>query len=153
MGKLYKLSETTVEMINDAAESVGLLNFINVLTFGNKQKDVIKVKKASPTEEGLGNSPDSIIVYVNEDVFIKLSDEQQKLIVEDAINEVMFDPEKEKLNVTQPEIKMTVGGWRKYGEKLVNALETAILTRQQMEEEEKERKAAEKEMKKAKKNG
>lgn len=148
MGKIYKLSDSTTELINELAENAGLLNYINIMTFGAKQKEAVKAKKANPTEEFIGKS-DCVLVYVNEDVFIKLDDEQQRILIEDVLNGVLYDDEKDKLNVSQPEIKMSLGGWRKYGEKLVNALETSILVRQQMEEEEKERRAA----KKAAKNG
>ena len=151
MAKLFKLSEETQTLIDSVAEEFGLIHYINIKCFGiNKQKQVIKVKKASPTEEGMGNSTDCVIVIVAEDLFDKLDSEQQDLLVRDALSQVYYDDEKDKIVVTQPEIMVTLGGWQKWGEKLINVHETAILTRQQMEEEEKERKAAEKEMKKSK---
>lgn len=154
MAKLFKLGEETQGLIDNVASEFGLANYVNIKCFGiNKQKQVIKVKKASPTEEGMGNSPDCVIIVVAEDVFIRLSEEQQDLLVRDALSQVYYDDEKDKIVVTQPELCITLGGWQKWGEKLVTTQETAILVRQQMEEEERERKAAEKEAKKAKKNG
>lgn len=150
MAKLYKLGEDTQNLIDKIVTDTGLYNYINVMTFGSKQKEVIKVKKASPTEEGIGSTTDSIIVYVNEDVFTRLNETQQEILMRDILNGVSFDDEKSKLIVTQPEIKVSVGGWRKYGEELINAAEVAIMVREQLEEEEKERKAAEKEAKKKK---
>lgn len=153
MAKLFKLSEETQNLIEDVVEEFGLNNFMNIKCFGiKKQKQVIKVKKASPTEEGMGNSTDCVIVIVAEDVLVRLSEEQQELLVRDALSQIFYDDEKDKITVVQPEVCVTLGGWQKWGEKLIATQETAILVRQQMEEEERERKAAEKAAKKAKKN-
>ena len=153
MAKLFKLTEETENLINKVANEFGLNNYMNIKCFGiNKQRQIIKVKKASPTEEGMGNTSDSVIVIVAEDVLTRLSDEQQELLVRDALSQIFYDDEKDKITVVQPEICITLGGWQKWGEKLVKAQETAILVRQQIEEEERERKAAEKELKKSKKN-
>lgn len=152
MAKLFKLSDETQNLIDNVTSEFGLTNFMNFKCFGiNKQRQVIKVKKASPTEEGMGNSTDCVIVIVAEDVFSRLSEDQQDLLVRDAISQIFFDDEKDKIIVNQPEICITLGGWKKWGESLINAQETAILVREQMEEEERERKAAEKDLKKSKK--
>ena len=154
MAKLFKLSDETQNLIDKVAAEFGLSNYVNIKCFGiNKQKQVIKVKKASPTEEGMGNSTDCVIMVVAEDILIRLNEEQQDLLVRDALSQVFYDDEKDRILVMQPELCVTLGGWQKWGDKLITAQETAILTRQQMEEEERERKAAEKESKKAKKNG
>lgn len=153
MAKLFKLSDETQNLINNVANEFGLTNYVNIKCFGiGKQKQVIKVKKASPTEEGMGNISDSVIVIVAEDVFVRLNEDQQDLLVRDALSQVFYDSEKDKIIVIQPEVTVTLGGWQKWGEKLIATQETAILARQQMEEEERERKAAEKETKKSKKN-
>ena len=153
MAKLFKLSDETQGLIDDVASEFGISSYINIKCFGiAKQKQVIKVKKASPTEEGMGNSTDCVILTVAEDVLIRLSKEQQDMLVRDALSQVFYDTEKDKITVTQPEVCITLGGWQRWGDKIVSANETAILARQQMEEEERERKAAEKESKSSKKN-
>ena len=153
MAKLFKLSDETQNLIDKVAAEFGLSNYVNIKCFGiNKQKQVIKVKKESPTEEGMGNSTDCVIMVVAEDILIRLNEEQQDLLVRDALSQVFYDDEKDRILVMQPELCVTLGGWQKWGDKLITAQETAILARQQMEEEERERKAAEKESKKAKRN-
>jgi hypothetical protein len=154
MTKLFKLSDETQDLINKVVEEFGLTNYMNIRCFGiGKQRQVIKVKKANPTEEGMGNSTDCVIVIVAEDVLIRLSEEQQELLVRDALSQIFYYNDKDKITVVQPEVCITLGGWQKWGEKLIAAQETAILVRQQMEEEERERKAAEKESKKNKNKG
>lgn len=151
MAKLFKLSDETQNLIDEMVDEFGLNHYMNFKCFGiNKQRQVIKVKKASPTEEGMGDSTDCVIIIVAENVFEKLSEEQQKIILNDALSEVFYDDEKDKIIVTQPEISVTLGGWQKWGEELIKAQETAILVKEQLEEEERERKAAEKEAKKKK---
>ena len=153
MAKLFKLTDETLNLINKVATEFGLTSYVNIKCFGiGKQKQVIKVKKASPTEEGMGNSTDCVIVIVAEDVLLRLTDEQQELLVRDALSQVFYDNEKDKIIVIQPEVCITLGGWQKWGEKLINTQEMAIIARQQLEEEERERKAAEKESKKNKNN-
>lgn len=154
MARLFKLTDEIENLIGKVASEFGLTNYVNIKCFGiGKQKQVIKVKKASPTEEGMGNSTDCVIVIVAEDVLVRLNEDQQELLVRDALSQVFYDSEKDKIIVIQPEVAVTLGGWQKWGEKLIATQETAILARQQMEEEERERKAAEKELKKSKKNG
>ena len=154
MAKLFKLTDEIENLIGKVASEFGLTNYVNIKCFGiGKQKQVIKVKKASPTEEGMGNSTECVIVIVAEDVLVRLNEDQQELLVRDALSQVFYDSEKDKIIVIQPEVAVTLGGWQKWGEKLIATQETAILARQQMEEEERERKAAEKELKKSKKNG
>ena len=153
MAKLFKLTDETLNLINKVATEFGLTSYVNIKCFGiGKQKQVIKVKKASPTEEGMGNSTDCVIVIVAEDVLLRLTDEQQELLVRDALSQVFYDNEKDKILVIQPEVCITLGGWQKWGEKLINTQEMAIIARQQLEEEERERKAAEKESKKNRNN-
>lgn len=151
MAKLFKLSEETQSLIDNIVGDAGLDRYMNIKCFGTKkQKQVFKVKKASPTEEGMGNSPDTVIIIVAEEILDRLSDEQKELLTKDAINEIAYDSEKDKIIVTQPEICATLGGRQKWGEKLIDAVEAAILVRQQIDKEEKERKAMEREAKKNK---
>ena len=67
MAKLFKLSEETQSLIDNIVGDAGLDRYMNIKCFGTKkQKQVFKVKKASPTEEGMGNSPDTVIIIVAE---------------------------------------------------------------------------------------
>lgn len=72
------------------------------------------------------------------------------MLVEDAVNLISYDDEKDKIKIESPTINMSIGGWRKYGAELANTYELCALTVQQLEEEEKEAKKLAKEAKKAK---
>lgn len=148
MAKLFNASEDIVEIVDNLAEEAELVQYMNIKVLGtNKQKQVVKVKKASPVEETLGQCEDSIIIIVCEPVFDMLSEEQQKLVVKDALSCVAFDFDKNKIIVTQPELACTIGGRQKMGDDLLNALETAVLCARQLEEKKKEERDAKKKKK------
>lgn len=153
MAKLSIASDETIALINDTLKASTLGNSVEVKVLSvKKQRQVIKVKKSSPTEEVLGKCPESIIMIVCENVFDRLDDSQRRLIVEDAISTISIDYDKDKIVVTQPQIQCTVGGRQKYGSALLDALETAVLVAEEIAEEEKEKKEAEKAAKKNKNN-
>lgn len=145
MSRLGKLSEETQNMVMETASEMGLENFITVEAMAvNKSKQLIKISKASPTTEFLTEKPDAVCVYIYEDAFIRLSNEQQKLLIRDAMSNINYDAEKDKIIIGVPSITVTTYGRAKYGDDLLNAAESAVLAIQQIVDEEKERKAAKK---------
>lgn len=151
MAKLGQVSEETQELVDKIVEEVGLVHFLNVKCLSiSKQKQVVKVSRANPTTEYFGNCPDTVILYIFEAVLDRLDDEQKEIVLRDAVNQIYYDNDKDKIIVTPPQICATVGGRQKWGNKLIDTLETCVLVMEQIEEEEKERKAEEK---KVKKNG
>jgi hypothetical protein len=59
--------------------------------------------------------------------------------------------EKDKISLNTPIVAVPLGYYQKYGNVAVQKAELALLTIQQIQDEEKERKAAEKALKKSKK--
>lgn len=152
MSKLGKLSEETHEMVMNMASEMGLENFIIVEPMAvAKSKQLIKVSKANPTTEFLTKKPDTVCLYIYEDAFVRLSDEQQELLLQDAMNTINYDADKDKITIGVPSITVTMNGRAKYGDDLLNAAEAAVLAIQQIADEEKERKEAEKAAKASKK--
>lgn len=153
MSKLGKLSEETNEMVMNMASEMGLENFICVEPMSvNKAKTVIKISKGNPTTEYLAKKSELICVYIYEEAFLRLSEEQQLLLLRDAMNTIVYDAEKDKISIGLPSIVVTIEGRAKHGDILLNAAETAVLAIQQIADEEKARKEAEKALKAGKKN-
>jgi hypothetical protein len=151
MAKLSKVSQETQNLVDEYVSEVGLDNFMNVKCLSiTKQKQIVKVARANATTEFYTQSPDTVILYIYEAVFDRLTDRQKELVLKDSIAQIYFDTEKDKITITQPQICMTVGGRQKWGEELADTLEACVLIQEQLEEEEKERKAAEREAKKKK---
>lgn len=145
MAKIFEANDEHKELILNVAKDAMLDSYMTIKVLAtDKQKQVIKVKKSSPIEETLGKCTDSIVVIICQPVFDELSDEQRELIAKDALSCVSYDLDKSKIIVTQPEIACTIGGRQQLGNNLLDALETAVLVAQQIEERKKQEKEAKK---------
>ena len=148
-----EISEENKEIINEVVEKTLIEQYMNIYYFSvPKQKQVFKVKKLGVLGESATKKSSTVCICVNEEIFECLSPVQQKMLAEDAIAQILYDDEKDKITIEAPAITMTVGGWRKYGAELANAYELSLLAAQQLEEEKKEAKAAAAEAKKSKRN-
>lgn len=148
-----EVSDDVRVVLDEVVEQTNLENFMNIYYYAvSKQKGVIKVSKLNQIGEAVSKKPGTVVITVAEEIFERLDPNQQKMLVEDAINQISYDDEKDKISIEAPAITMTVGGWRKYGAELANAYEMSLLTAQQLEEEKKEAKAAASEEKKTKRN-
>ena len=149
MAKLGAVSDDTRNLVDEILGKSGLANFVNAEVMSiSKQKQIVTVKRANATTEYLANKPDSICIYVYEEAFDRLDDNARFLVMEDALNTVYYDTEKDKIVITPQQISVTVGGRAKYGEPLINAVEAGVHAIAQIEEEERERKEQSKKSKK-----
>lgn len=92
-----------------------------------------------------------VVVALYEDAFELVDDATQNLWIESLLTQVSYDSEKDKINITKPELQIALPLYHKYKEVAVQKTELAYYTLQQIEEkkrEEKERKKAEKKNKK-----
>jgi len=152
MAKLGKLSEDTVELIENIISETGLDNYISVKTYAvKKSKEVIKIKKAGPIEGELAKDESTVFIIVYEEAFDRLDDDAKETLMRDAINNIIFNPENGKVSIGAPRITVTTWGLQKFGDNLLRAAESAVVAIEQIAEEEKERKQLEKENKKNKK--
>ena len=148
-----EVSDDVRAVLDEVVEQTNLENFMNIYYYAvSKQKTVVKVSKLNPIGEAVSKKPGTVVITVVEEIFERLSPKQQKILAEDAINQILYDDEKDKISIEAPAITMTLDSWRKYGAELANAYETSLLTIQQLEEEKKEEKAAAAEAKKSKQN-
>lgn len=153
MAKLGKISDETEELIDNIIAENGLDNYVTVKTYAvKKSKDLIKIKKAGPIEGELTKDEQTVFIIVYEEAFDRLNDDMKELLMKDAINNIIFNTENGKVSIGAPHITVTTWGRQKFGEDLLNAAESAVLAIEQIAEEEKERKQAEKENKKSKSN-
>lgn len=151
MAKIYKTSEDIVELAESKFEETGLpqigidLKVMSVV----KQKVPLKVSRANATTEYLTSSNDVVCLYVYEEVFDRLSDEFKVKLMEGALSNISFDSEREKLNVDTNPVTEIVRMRRKYNNYL-DAVEASLIVIEEVAEEEKMRKQAEREAKKNK---
>lgn len=153
MTKLNELTEETKNIVLDIAAERGLEHLVYIQGFDaiGQKKNVIKVSKGKPEFNYQIKTDESICVYINEEAFGMLSDRQKRILVEDALNCVRFDLDKGRIVFDEPTVTVTIGGRKKYGDELLDAAEAAVIALEQIQEREKERKAAEREAKKGNK--
>ena len=140
-----EISEDVKDILDEIIDETNLFRYMNIKYYSvPKQKGVIKVSKLNPLGEAVSKMPGTVVITVAEEIFERLSPNQQKMLVVDAINQIHYDDEKDKISIEPPTITMTLGAWKKYGSELAEAYELSALTAQQLEEERKEAKDAEK---------
>lgn len=154
MGKYFTTSDDIAEIVNRKFQETGLSGYgVNLKTLSvKKAKEVVKVSKASAATEFIAKKDDMIQLFIYEEVFDRLPDEVKDMLVEMALSNVSYDIDKDKLNVDTNPFNQIFSMRKKYGNVILDNLELSSMLILQVEEEERERKQAEREAKKAKKN-
>lgn len=153
MAKLGKVSEETQQLLDRIIDEIGYDNHMNIdVVSSKKEKTLIKINRANAYAEYIGR-PETVVITVYESAFERLSERQQELLMRDAINGIVYDSEKDKILIGCPQITVSCDGRAKWGDELINAAESGVLAIQQIIDEEKERKEAEKAAKKKIKKG
>lgn len=113
MAKISKASDDVINAIQGVVDKMGLTLYARFFALNiTGQKQLVKVMKASPTTEYFSKTSDSIIVYVNEEIYDMLEPKQREMLIANALYGVDYDDEKDKLNVNQPELCISVAGYQ-----------------------------------------
>jgi hypothetical protein len=106
-----------------------------------KSKNVLKVSRANATTHFLTDKDVILVIY--EEAFDRLSDEFKNKLMEGAISNISYDTDKDKLNVEGDVAKEIFRMRRKYAD-YVDAMEASYIIMEEIEDEERQRKEAEK---------
>ena len=148
MAKITKASDDVTNAVQEVIDKMGLTLYVRFSALHvSGQKQLVKVAKVSPTTEYFNQKPDNIIVYVNEEIYDMLEQKQRMMLIANALYGISYDDEKDKLNVIQPELGISLGGYQQYGSDLVDAAEAVQLALQQLKERQEEEKNAKKKKK------
>ena len=142
MARLFETSKDVVELIEKKFDDTTLGGIgINLKVISTpKAKTVLKVQRASATTNFLTQK--DVIITVFEEAFDRLSDDYKDKIVEGALSNISYDSEKDKLSV-EGDIAKEMFRMRSKYENYVDIMETAYIIIDEIEEEEKARKEAE----------
>lgn len=133
--KIYEADDFIIEMVKNQFAEDGFENFMNLQVMAiEKQKDVIKVAKAPEPTEFLMDIPDTIQVFVYQNVFNDLDEETQKFLVEFALQPIWFDSEKGKVCIERNPYKPLFELRKRYGERADEMLEASYLAIKQFED-------------------
>jgi hypothetical protein len=148
--KLFETSEDIRTLAFEKWEETDLDNVINLKIISTpKAKTILKVQRANATTHFLTQK--DVIVTVYEEAFDRLTDEHKAILLEGILSNVSYDSEKDKMLVETDIAKEIFRMRRKYPN-YVDILEEAYIVINQIEDEEQERKEAERLAKKDKKN-
>ena len=89
-----------------------------------------------------------VAVALYEEAFNRVDSETQDFWIRHLLSQISYDLEKDKIIITKPELQVPLGMYRQFGNIAVQKTELQLLTLAQIDEEEKERKAASKKGKK-----
>ena len=143
--------ELVKEVIRERTDLSGYVEF-KVFNIKKSKKDVTKVQKANEIVELALDMEDVVVLSIYEDAFDRCDDQTKRLWIENALAPVHYDMEKDKVVIGgEPTITVSLGMYHKYKDIIIQKLELAALTLQQIEDEERKRKEEEKALKKAKK--
>lgn len=155
MAKFTKASEDIAKIVDEVAAELGYDNFLDFETLSvAKAKDVVTVSKASSVVEFFSKRDDLILVFVYEKAFDMVEDKDKYMWIRLALEQIVYDTEKDKVSIGTPSITVPVGCYEKWKNVAVDSALLAQYTISQIkdqEAEEKARKAAEKAAKKKKK--
>ena len=153
MSKIFETSEDLANLgqskfIETGLSDVGIRLKVLSLT---KSNVAAKVQKANATTNFISHGQIDLVLYLYEDVLDRLDEDTRARLIEGALSNAYYDSDKDKLNIDNSPIGEVIRMSKKYPN-YIQDLETVQLTIEQILEEEKERKAAEREAKKAAKS-
>ena len=154
MGRLTDLVDVNLEKkVKNLAIEMGIKSQgINVEVCGLKKskKDVGIILKGNDIVERFTNDPSLVLVALYEKAFERVDEQTQDMWIMALLNQVSYDLSKDKVVMTKPELNIGLGMYRKFGELAIKKAELALLTIQQINDEEKELKKVSKVTKKNK---
>lgn len=134
MARYEEPFEDTQSLFNEVIEATGLNNYINITVLANnKAKEIFKVNKSNELLKY--RTGDDVIIVLNENIFEKLTDEQKRIVVEEAIAYISFDTEKDKVVITQPDFMAHSGILRKHTFNTIEVVRESIKTLYQAEKQ------------------
>lgn len=147
------LEEGLEKKVRDIATAAGLREMgITIEPIAlNSKKSYGEVIKANELVTLFTGDSDMVCIALNGELFLKLDEQSQTVLIESLLSQVSYDNEKEKIIITKPELNVGLGMYHKYKEVAVQKLELAYYTLQQMEEQRKAEKEAKKAAREAKK--
>jgi len=114
MARYEEPFEDTTDLYNKYIERAGITQFINITVLtNNKAKDIYKVNKAN--ELLRYRTGDDIIIVINENVLDKLDEADKEMIIEESISSIHYNLEKDKIEITRPDVVTFSGILSKHG--------------------------------------
>ncbi len=104
MAKFFEITdEDIVDQLKTAFELRDLHLVMKMEIIGvEKQKEPIKVTKASDLVRFLSGI--DIVIYVNEDVFMRLEEPSKAILVDESMSRIVYDSEKDNIKIEKGDV-------------------------------------------------
>lgn len=134
MAKYEELFEDYQDLFKEVISDAGLERYMTITVLANnKAKDIFKVSKANDLLKH--RTGDDVIIVLNEKIFEQLTDEQRKIIVEEAIAYISYDTENDKVVITKPDFMAHSGILRKHTFATIEVVRESVKSLYQLEKD------------------
>lgn len=135
MAKYEEPFEETQDLYNQIIERAGLSNYVNItILTNNKAREIFKINKANELLKY--RTGDDIIIVLNEKIFDQLTQEQRVIVAEESLASVHFNTEKDKIEISKPDVVTFSGVLAKHTFETWNVLRESITTLYNAEKQE-----------------
>ncbi len=135
MAKYREPYEDTQELFDTVLSETGLERMVNVTVLSQDNlKEITKVSKANDLVKHMTQF--DVVVIVNEIIYDQLTDDQKRIVVEEAISHISYDTENDKLVISKPDFVAHSGVLRKYGFETMERLRETVKSLYQAQKEE-----------------
>jgi hypothetical protein len=142
MAKFEKPFESTEKIFEGAIAKVNLDRVINIEILADvKSKEVYKIVKANELTKFA--TKNDVYIIVNDVIFDGLEEWQQLIVAEEAITGIIFNDEKDKVEIKKGDVGITKSGafsgiLLKYGSESYESIQESVKTLYNVEQEEAE---------------
>ena len=152
MGKFSRdLDESLEKKVKTLAREMHITDWgINVeaIRLKKSKKEVGAVLKANDLVTLFTGDESLVAVALYEEALNRMDSQNQDLVIRSLLSQISYDADKDKIVITKPELQISLGMYRQFGDIAVKSAELQLLTLAQIADEEKEKKANAKKKKK-----
>ena len=127
MAKFEEVYQETLDEFKTHIEQSNIPGFINIKILSNNTiKDFGSVTKAQDIVKFLIDY--DVIIQINEPIFDKLENEQKEYVIKDLLARIVYEMDKDKLTIVQPDVTTFSGVLRQYDIDHYMSIKESIVT-------------------------
>ena len=127
MAKFEEVYQETLDVFQTHITNSNIPKFVKIkLLSNNTIKDFGSVTKAQDIVKFMTDY--DIIIQINEPIFDQLEEDQKEYVVKDLLGHIIYDMEKDKLSISQPDVTTFSGVLRQYNIDTYLGIKESIVT-------------------------
>ena len=127
MAKFEEVYQETIDVFKTHITKSNIPSFIKIkLLSNNTLKDFGSVTKSQDIIKFMTDY--DVIIQINEPIFDQLQEDQKEYVVKDLLAPIVYDMEKDKLSIIQPDVTTFSGVLRQYDIDMYIGIKESIVT-------------------------